>query len=149
MKIKEVVTATRDMDINITGITLLNEREYEFYKSIIPNATNSSTWWLRPLALQTGLIFSYVNENGNVNISDFPSYEIREVRPVLLFDACDVKVGARFRFGGYSWTVLSSISAICDSSIGECHFIVSDIDKFKESNIKEFIEGWLEEEINK
>ena len=57
VKIKEVVTTTRDMDINITGITLLNEHEYEFYKSIIPNATNSSTWWLRPLALQTGLIF--------------------------------------------------------------------------------------------
>ena len=157
MKIKEVVTTTRDIDINITGITLLNRVEYEQYRDLIPNA-GMATWWLHPLGIidevkKYSNLVPFIDSDGDMGVSCTP-WEEREVRPVLIFDPCDVKVGAKFRFGGYSWTILSYTCALCDSSIGTSPFRIIKLDTdtknmsdFEKSSVKEIIEGWLNETI--
>ena len=154
MKIKEVVTRTREIDINITGATLLNRVEYEHYRQLIPSASKA-TWWLHPFGTVDEVkkysnLVPFVDSDGSVKISCTP-WEEREVRPVLIFDPCDIEIGARFKFGGYTWTALSATYALCDVSICtspfrtiKLHTDTKNLSNFEESDVKFCIENWFE-----
>lgn len=136
VKIKETVTTTRELNINLTGIKLLNVGEYNTCKEIIPNDNVYGGWWLSPSSDEDSKGFvPVVTANGEL-CSVMESSD-HEVRPVILFEPCGIKLRARFRLFAYSWTVISPTMALCDCSLAKC--------SYENSQVENYIKNWFKE----
>lgn len=134
MRIKETITTTRELDINVTGIKLLTTNEYSTCKEIIPNDNGCGGWWLSSNTVSNGFA-PVVGADGDI-YNAMESSE-HEVRPVILFDPCGIKLRARFRLFAYSWTVISPTMALCDSSLANC--------SYEKSKVEKYIKDWFTE----
>lgn len=135
MKIKETVTTTRELNINVTGIKLLTANEYSTCKEIIPNNNECSGWWLSSSNTISNGFVPVVGADGEV-YSVMESSD-HEVRPVILFEPCGIKLRARFRLFAYSWTVISPTMALCDSSLTNC--------SYENAQVENYIKKWFKE----
>lgn len=153
---------------NIKGITLLSAEEYEQFKNNIPSLNHS--WWLRSpgdngYAKYVQGYAKYVQRGGYVDKYGAPiSYQYVAVRPALILnsESSRLKIKDEFKFGKQKWTVISDTYAICNDNIGERCFRAGcradwevedangeNANDYEKSDVKEFIEDWLESCINK
>lgn len=146
MKADKRIVTTEEIDVKVTGITLLSKEEYEANKDIIPQ---SKWWWLRSpgyarrdaanVDYDGSLNFYYV-----INVSGC-------VRPALYIwdpQSSNLKRGDKFDLAGYTWTVLSDDLALCDDIVGSTCFredwLADDANDYDKSDIKQWLHDWAE-----
>ncbi len=144
---------------NIKGITLLSAEEYEQFKNNI--SSHNHMWWLRSpgrslfhgddrravIVQDNGIADTYCG--APVNFGQVA------VRPALIInpESSSLKIKDEFEFEKHKWTVISDTYAICNDTIGDHCFRADweaeDANDYEKSDVKEFIEDWLESCINK
>ncbi len=162
MKVQRVIKSTTDIELQITGITLLSFDEYKELKETIPNCY--SNWWLRTPARCSShagydkMIFSsvmYVCADGYaagaVDTGTPPRDDEICVRPALLLSATDksgMQIGDVINVANTEWTIVSDSMAISTIPIG-LYCFHADIDNYptsyEESDIKKFLDRWAED----
>ena len=131
-------------------ITLLSLEEYTKNEKIIP--VIEEYWWLRT----PGDNFNacYVYPNGNADACGFHVYlETISVRPALKLNLefddplywhrTKTLVGAKIKYGKYTWTILNTkngeLYALCDEVISK-HYFDEETNIWEESELKHWLE---------
>ena len=153
---EQPVINTSDLEnqIEITGITLLSDDEYEAVadKVKITAFSWSGKWWLRSPGY-IGRSAAFVNgEDGSVDdCGDFVEEEFG-VRPALKIsnlESSNLQIGDKIEVAGYKWTVIPNDMALCDSIIAKGPFRkdgeAADADNYDVSDVKKYIENWWSE----
>lgn len=148
MKAKHIIRISKEIDIDVKGIKLLSVEEYEQYKEHIPHVHFS--YWLRSHGDNERVVFTVSEDNERGYGEEFVN-TICNVRPVLIIS--NLKLfkmvpGEEFEFADHIWTVISDDMAICNISIAQhCYnkkLYKHNTNDYETSEIKEFIEEWLE-----
>lgn len=149
--IKKTIVNTQEYDIQINGITLLSDEEYEAAKKHIKPIYLD--WWLRT----PGTSDIYTKDVGwytNISHTGAPVFNDEGVRPALKINLNDtnLKINDSFEFSDYTWTVISDNYALCDSTLCRMPFQhsvkESNENNYEESDVKEFIESWLANRVS-
>ena len=149
MKIKKQIITTKDIELEIKGITLLDIDEYESCKDIAP--LSAVWWWLRAPG-SISYYAAYVIDFGYVDYYGDNVSCVGGVRPALIYNPTEiVKVGDKVEVAGYLWTIISDNMMLCDDIIGKSAFEkdwrADDANDYEKSDIKKWIEKWYEENI--
>ena len=152
MRVQKYVTKTQVQELIVNSITLLPAKVFEECGKRIPLL--ETYWWLRDAGETSresramGVYYDgTLDQYGTIVKST-----IYAVRPALEVNQTggDWGVGDKFRLFGYDWTIISDRYALCDSSIGTCCFReddqAEDADQYEASDVKKFVEKWLEEQ---
>ena len=141
-----------ELDIDIREITLMTLEEYETYMERIPKLNDY--WWLRSPG-QFSLSEAAVKPDGSVNREgDYINLGICAIRPVIKFNntgGSRIEVGEQFVLGGHPFTVIDKEVAIMNDSLG-CRYFrkdwkAQDANAYMQSDIKVYIEEWLEKAL--
>ena len=138
--------------MELKSITLLTEREYIKYKSVIPET--NWWWWLRSPSPGCGSYVHVIDDDGTLFDYDCNDY-CGGVRPFCIFDIesdnplfwckSEVLVGSKIKYGKYEWTVLNAengeLHALCDGIIAK-HRFDEETNIWQDSELK----VWLETE---
>lgn len=149
--IKKTIVNTQEYNIQINGITLLSDEEYEATKKHIKPIYLD--WWLRTPST-SDIHAKYVGWNNGVSYAGAPVFNDEGVRPALKInlDNTNLKINDSFEFGEYKWTVISDNYALCDIPLCRMPFkhnaTGSNENNYEESDVKEFIESWLANRIS-
>lgn len=139
--------------VQVDGVTLLSEDEYEAYKALIPPIHR--WWWLRRVnAPVSGGYAGHVDLDGQVHYERVES-DNGGVRPALTtsgFGAASLFPGDRFEARGKRWTVLSDSLAVCNDIVGKACFRESvdwteklaDANEYEKSDIRKWLQKWWE-----
>lgn len=152
MKITKQITIEKEIDVQISEITLLSKEEYSFAEEVIRPI--DGWWWLRSpgysqdnaaLVRYAGSLSStYVgNDSGCVR----PALRIRNPK------SSNLKVGDKLQVAGYVWTIVLGTAdkfvALCDDSIGTIAFRydwkADDANDFEKSDVKRYLNEWAEQ----
>lgn len=155
MKVKKIITSITELDLDITGATLLTIKEAEKLPKRLRKYNELRWWWLR----SPGYYYRHVAVvDIDGSIYDYGSYVSCDriaVRPVLTisnFKSSDLKIGDIFEFGGKQFEIISNDKAFCLTAIGEYAFRndweAQDADDYEKSDVKQFIDKWFKENIN-
>lgn len=146
MKIKKYIT--KELDIDIKGITLLSIEEYEASRPYIRLGDNN--WWLRSPSAYNDCA-AYASSCGYMDGACDFVIESCGVRPALKITSSDLSTGDRFNLFEQDWTVISDEYALCDYSIGRYCFrkdcYAEDANDYEASDVKKFLEDWFEEQM--
>ena len=146
MKVKKIVTSTIELELDISGATLLTRDE----ASELPERLKryDKLWWLKSpgnyscfvVCVRSGV---YVNCNSE--------WGLITVRPALIisnFESSNLKIGDTFKFGDKEFEIISSDKAFCLSDIGQCAFRkdykAPDANDYEKSDIKKYVDNWFE-----
>lgn len=143
IKVLKQTVITKEETINLKGITLLSQEEYEANRDIIPRRYEK--YWLRTAAPIDYLVFivNWLGKLDRLNVDADLG-----VRPALLcnLESSSLNRGDKVIIAGYTWTVLSNNLIHCDDIIGEACFReeseASDSNDYKASDIKKWLERW-------
>lgn len=129
--------------LEIKGIFLLSDVQYEGWKRVIPPIPKR--WWLKTSDSETVSHVKTINSYGEEVL--FPhANETVYVRPALVLNDV-MPVGCVFEFAGLEWTIVSSIYkiavAICNGTIAQRRFD-SKSNEWDKSEIKKWLEEWIE-----
>ena len=135
---------TGEIAKSITGITLLSVEEYAPIR--LKTKPLRKWWWLRTAG--TGkdkkraacvVMWGTIRIYGN-DVTDDDVF----VRPALVLIENTHELGETFEFKGYTWTVVDSTHALCDTSFCEMPFSRDgSTNKYDESDIKKYLDTWL------
>lgn len=149
----------------VYSMTLLTADEYKQNRDHIAALDSedggSCRWWLREEKPHKGYGTLLVDENTNHYIDadgtvkrkteDMPTngeifpdsvYCVCNIRPVLHME--DLTVGEQVSFGDKCFTAISNNLALCDESIGISTYSHEKDNDYEHSEVKAFIENWLE-----
>lgn len=127
----------------ILDVTLLNYEEFKRYQKHIQ--VLSDDWWLRTEATEE---FCYANAiSCNLRQNRYIGNKVG-VRPALIVSNIKAAPGEKIYTLGFTWTVLDIFDdgkglLLCNYFIGAHHYDNRDND-WEKSELKEFIEKWLE-----
>lgn len=147
MKLRTIRKTEEEVDIEITGATLLPIED----AGVMPD----HLWrWLRSPADGPG-IASIVSYDGCVFHVGFIVDHLRDnaVRPALKIEnlkSTNLKIGDSIFFGGKEFEIISDSLAFCKTDIGEpCprKDCAKCANKYERSDIKKFIDDWFENVI--
>ena len=148
---KAYIMTKKEIDLVISGITLLSVEEYLQCRNIVP--ITHCWWWLR----SPGLSSSYVADvsiDGSVSYYGYSVYiGYGAVRPGLVFNSksSNLQIGDKIELANYTWTVINNDMMLCDESIGNTCFRKDwrayDANDYEKSDIKVWLENWLENKI--
>ena len=140
----------------VKGITLLSVEEA---KNLLTKEQRTCTynnepcwWWLRtPSDSQRNA--ANVNYFGSVDYrGSFVGHVDGCVRPALILSnlkSSNLKSGDKFKFGGYTFTVISEKYALCDEAIARTAFRedweAKDANAYEKSDVKKFLDNWCVE----
>ena len=140
----------------VKGITLLSVEEA---KNLLTQEQRKCKynnkpcwWWLRsPGSYQYDA--AAVSSVGSVNyFGRTVDYDDVCVRPALILSnlkSSNLKSGDKFKFGGYTFTVISEEYALCDEAIAEMAFRkdrkAKDANVYEKSDVKKFLDNWCAE----
>lgn len=148
-RIKQVVIY-EDVDLCITGITLLSYNEFRQAHHYIPQ-TGHKLWWLRDVVSE----YPNLIQCGDYNAHDVPNNKSIGIRPALKIPnvyQCHLKSGDKFDFAGHVWTVVPGKLALCDDFIGYGCFRKDwraiDSNEYEASDVKKYIENWFNQQIS-
>lgn len=154
MQIEKIITSTELLNLDINDITLLSKEEYKTYRDRIPKTSES--WWLRSPGRDDILAACVYGGAGGVYASGVRVDYTLGVRPALKIgglSSSEIEIGDRFRWSGYTWTIISDKLAQCEDIIGNYPFRkdwrAEDANVYESSDIKKFVEDWFEEQIKK
>lgn len=143
MKIKKETITYVDDDIEFDGLKLLSTEEYDKYKDNIKRV--DFWWWLSSVGYYGSRAFN-VYYDDNV-YSDNVNSKFGSVRPALILKTNTLSIGGKFKFYGYSWTVISEKFALCDQAFCRMAFRenwnTGDTNSYEVSDIKKYLdEQW-------
>lgn len=150
--IKKTIVNTQEYDIQINGITLLSDEEYEAAKKHIKPIYLD--WWLRTPGDYSDIYAKDVGWNNSISHTGAPVFNDEGVRPALKINLNDtnLKINDSFEFSDYTWTVISDNYALCDNTLCLMPFKhnakESNENNYEESDVKEFIESWLANRVS-
>lgn len=140
---KEVVML-KDISIDVKGVTLLSEEEYNRFRRRI--TLMDSWWWLRSPG-STQYYVAAVNSDGSLYLNNvFNSSGC--VRPALICES-DLTGVYKIVLLGMRWTVLDDSLILCDECIGKTAFrsnrTAPDANVYEASDVKKYLENWANE----
>lgn len=151
MKVKKIITSTVELELDITGATLLTKEEAEQLPKRL-REYHDYWWWLKlPLPGPYHNHTAVVDVDGCVyyygELVDFDN----AVRPALVISnlkSSEFKIGDKFEFGDKEFEIISDNRALCLTDIGRCAFRddqdAEDASIYEKSDVKKFIDGWFE-----
>lgn len=147
MKIKKKVILYTDIDVEITGITLLSAEEYKMFRRYIPQI--NTFWWLRSPGSDCGFA-ARVRPDGSVDDFGGIVFFIYPVRPALLLKAENLLIGDEFIFGGKKWVYLNNGLAIAKELFDDIlpfreNWQAENANDYEASDVKVFLDEWLKE----
>jgi len=156
MKVKKIFVSKLELELNITGATLLTIDEARELPERLKAYRN---WWLRSPGGYADFA-AYVDYNGFIHShGDYIRNNLNVVRPALIIsnlESSEFKVGDRFEFDGKEFEIVFDYLAFCLTDIGQCAFKKSfkkdwagDANNYEESDIKKFIDEWFEKATTK
>lgn len=170
MKATQIIR--KDINLNITGITLLSKDEAKkIPKSLL---ADRGYWWLRTPAASLDMVLA-VDAKGQIGTDgyyvdnpDGPNYI--KIRPaIIISNLNELKLirGSEIEFAGHKWTVISDNMALCNDTIEDerdrkafrkCTRVSSDqtyfcdgtrkrypigeLNDYESSDVKKYIEEW-------
>lgn len=130
--------------VSLNGITLLTSEEASGLSKDVLYGINTGYWWLSDPAEEKGYV-SFVATNTVNNNRGFDPCEQLAVRPVLLVDG--LHSGEMFSVFGHNWTMITDTQALCNEAIAKRRFDEKST-VWKRSELKKWLEGWLEEQLD-
>ena len=160
MKLKVVRKTEEEVNLKITGATLLSIEEAEALPYHLRRYT--TWWWLRSPGTKLNYA-SYVNASGYINFNNYGEYVASEtnngqfvedsemvVRPALQIEnlkSTGLKVGDSIFFDDKEFEVISDTLALCKTDIGVCYFRkddeAGDANDYEKSDVKKFVDEWF------
>ena len=152
MNAKQIIETTKDIDLDVLGITLLSVEEAEQ----LPEGTRAirGWWWLRSPG-DYGDYAAYVYGKGLVNDIGYNvhNHELG-VRPALIvnLDSSNLSIMDKIETAGHRWTVITDSLILCDDIVGFTAFRAdwqaNDANVYEASDVKKWLEKWWEENRN-
>ena len=146
MNAQKVIRTTEDIELKITGITLLSVEEYEETRANIPPVHDY--WWLRSPGYN-GSSAADVRGDGDVDLNGNDVDYEDGVRPALRIsnlESSNPKIGDEIIVAERPWTVINEGLAIANKPIGACAFRkdwrAEDANNYEASDVKKYIEKW-------
>ena len=150
MKLKVIRKTEEEIDLKITGATLLSIKEAEALPYYLCRYTN--WWWLRDPGTGSDHA-SYVNCSGYVNFNTYGEFvddSETSIRPALKIEnlkSLGLKAGDSIFFADKEFEVVSDTLAFCTTDIGT-HCFHEDEDAegandYKKSDVKKFVDKWF------
>lgn len=153
MKLKAICEPEKEVNIEITGATLLSVEEAE----ALPNSLRvyCRWWWLRSPG-DDSILAASVHRDGSIDgFGGSVFYSGDAVRPALLIsnlESSNLKIGDSIIFGNKEFEIISDSLAICKSDIGTHYFRkdwkAEDANDYEKSDVKKFIDEWFERAKN-
>ena len=154
MLVKKRIVTTENVNLDITGITLLSIEEYEATRDMIPMVKDD--WWLRSLSDDASFAMSvcgggevYQRLGTGVLFGLQLQYSVDStlgVRPALNLELGDLRIGDVFELAGYVWTVINENVALCDDIIAKTCFREDwdavDANNYEASDVKKWLHDW-------
>lgn len=150
MKLKVIRKTKEEVNLKITGATLLSIEEAEALPDHLRRYTN--WWWLRSPGTKH-IYASYVNCPGYINFNkygEFVDNSETTIRPALKIEnlkSLGLKVGDSIFFDDKEFEVISDTLAFCTTDIGTHCFhedeYAEGANDYKKSDVKKFIDGWF------
>lgn len=147
--LKHIVT-TEPVELDIAEVTMLSSEEYLEAKAWIPPIYEY--WWLRSLHINNDHMAGVVAANGRLLGRDTDSSGSFSVRPALRIRnlaSQHLKIGDVIELAGYTWTIISDDTAICDVVVGKSCFRedwqAPDANAYDKSDVKKWLENWAKE----
>ena len=149
MTFKQIIETTKDIDLDVQGITLLSVVEAEQ----VPENMRAvyGRWWLRSPGYYD-YFAACVHEFGSVH--DFGHYVYDGgfgVRPALIVNlkSSNLSIMGKIKTAGHRWTVITDSLILCDDIVGFTAFRVDwrakDANVYEASDVKKWLENWWEE----
>lgn len=155
---KEIKTY-KNIDIHIDGIRLLTKKEYDFIKdkyeikNVYKNESYKQYWLQTPYPKSTNFVYTVWYDREAFNITATPTDDKIGVRPVLDYSYTsnliqdEIDIGDKIILFGYTWTILSYSSILCDEIVGITYFrkdaSLDNSNIYEESDIRKWLENWL------
>ena len=119
--------------MTIKEITLLSEKDFRQYQSIIPNV--DACWWLSNVSYGPSYsrVYTIINRSMGLKSCDNSTIGVRpalklnlEISDSLFWYKPEKLIGTQIEYGQYTWTVLDAnfgeIYALCDDIIARRRF---------------------------
>lgn len=146
MKVKKIITATKNVDFDIVSATLLTVEEAKQLPQEILTAAHDS-WWLCSPGDEDRYAACVFGEDAHI-YGDGEYVDMKlGVRPAIIFKSSELEVGDKFKAFDYEWTVISSNMALCNDVIGRSCFRIewqfADANVYEKSDIKKYVDNWF------
>lgn len=145
-KIK-IIETREDLNLDITGITLLSIEEAEEVPENIRDC--GYDWWLRSPGY-SGILAACVYGGHVYNFNVKLEFG---VRPALKFNpsSANLQIGDSIKMFGYNWTIITDNLMLCDDIVGKTVFRedweAKDANDYEASDIKKWLENWYAEQL--
>ena len=150
MKLKVIRKTEEEINLKITGATLLSIEEAEALPDHLRRYTN--WWWLRSPGIRH-IYASYVNCSSCVNFNnsgEFVDDSETSVRPALKIEnlkSFGLKAGDSILFADKEFEVVSDTLAFCTTDIGKHCFRddeeAESANNYEKSDVKKFVDEWF------
>lgn len=153
MIVQKLITTTKDVQLDVEGITLLTKEEVEALPVDIRKCYEY--WWLRSPGHYYNEAAFVFGEYGDVDRLGYSVDEELDVRPALRVNlkSTNLQIGDKVAVFGYVWTVITENLILCDDIVGESPFrkdrYASDANKYEASDIKKWLEQWYADQVAK
>lgn len=149
MKTTKYEIVETPIDITVTEARLLTKEEAE---ALPERLIRYPDWWWTKSAWDGIFAIAAWIVYGNSSSVDYSRIDLwRDVRPALIFESKDLKVGNKFLFGGKEFEVIKEGLAFCTTDIGKCAFRkdwkAEDANQYEASDVKKYVDKWFEEAI--
>ena len=148
MKIQKHIVTKQDMEIDVSGVTLLSVDEYNENLDLIP--LHDDLWWLRSSFSDHGHYAGCVHDDGVVDYYDVDNDGVG-ASPALILnpESSHLNPGDKFDMAGVTWTMLNGNLAQCDEIVGNCPFRrewrANDANVYEASDVRKWVENWARE----
>ena len=152
MNAKQIIETTKDIELDVLGITLLSVEEAEQ----VPEGTRAirGRWWLRSPGYDD-YNAACVDGYGDVcDLGYIVNYYEPGVRPALIvnLDSSNLSIMDKIETAGHRWTVITDSLILCDDIVGFTAFRAdwqaNDANVYEASDVKKWLEKWWEENRN-
>ena len=141
----EIAAGDRDFkaDIELNGITLLNEQEALTFKKFIDFQQKDTRWWLKDKVPHMPRCSKVIQPNEMIIPG---SVEMRNgISPAITGSFRKFKRGTKLLYAGHKWTVISDNMMFIEDLLGSgpYNYYSSQEGNFEESDLKAFLDRWF------
>ena len=143
---EKIIATTQEIDVDVTGITMLSINEAKLVDKNIRCVGDS--WWLRSPGF-FDFYAAYVDLDGFVydigrNVDH--EYGLRPALKIYNLESSNLRIGDRFLLADEQWIVISKDKALCNRIVGKTPFRedwkASDAKNYEASDVKVWLEKW-------
>lgn len=147
MKVTRVITTELELNLEITGATLLTAEEAEKLPERLRKHIYG--WWLQSCGCRSDYAACVYPDGVVSHDGDYVCFYY-DVRPVLIIsnlESSGLKIGDTFNFGDKQFEIISNNKAFCLTHIGTDVFKqdlnVLNANDYEKSDVKKFVDNWF------